>query len=123
VGARRCARPDAGDVIRNVVLHLSNEQPLVADLFAMPAPGDAGLVCTNLRTPEGRRPIFVDHIDATFYFPYLHVRFLEIPPGTVEGGDRALQPLGDAMAIPAPEPEPEVELEIDEDFLRRVREA
>jgi hypothetical protein len=66
-------------VIRNVVIHILNEQPLLADLFGPPTANDAGLLCTNLRTPDGRRPVFIDHSAGIFYFPYLHIRFLEIP--------------------------------------------
>lgn len=109
----------AGDtvVIRNAVIHLTNEQPLLADLYALPAPGDTVIMCTNLRTMGGKRPVFADHIESVFYFPYLHVRFLEIPPGA----DPSKPVLEGASRLP--EPEPEVELEIDEDFLRRVRDA
>jgi hypothetical protein len=66
-------------VIRNVVIHVSNEQPLLADLFSVPSPADVGLVCTNIRTIDGKKPIFIDHTDSTFFFPNLHIRFLEIP--------------------------------------------
>jgi hypothetical protein len=65
----------------------------------------------------GKRPVFADHIESVFYFPYVHVRFLEIPPGADPS-----KPAPDAKARKA-EPEPEVELEIDEDFLKRVRDA
>jgi hypothetical protein len=106
-------------VVPNVVIHLNNEQPLLADLFEMPAAGDAGLVCTNLRTIDGRRPVFIDRMDATFFFPYLHVRFLEISPVAAAGEAGLPVP----VEAPEPEPEPEIELVIDEDFLRRVREA
>ena len=71
-------------VIRNVVIHVSNEQPLLADLYGAPTPGDAGLLCTNVRMLDGKRPIFIDHSDSTFYFPYLHLRFLEIPAGEMQ---------------------------------------
>jgi hypothetical protein len=109
----------AGDtvVIRNAVIHLTNEQPLLADLYALPAPGDTVIMCTNLRTMGGKRPVFADHIESVFYFPYLHVRFLEIPPGADPS-----RPAPEGKARVA-EPEPEVELEIDEDFLKRVRDA
>lgn len=66
-------------MIRNVVIHISNEQPLLADLFSVPSPADVGLVCTNVRMIDGKKPIFIDHTDSTFFFPNLHVRFLEIP--------------------------------------------
>jgi hypothetical protein len=91
------------------VVHLANDQPLVVELIEEPKPGDIALLCTNVRTLEGKRPVFVDRSDSTFVFPYAIIRFVEIP-----SGDAALRELEQA--------EPE-DLEIDEDFLRRVREA
>ena len=113
-------------MIRNVVVHINNEQPLLADLFEAPSPGDVGLRCTNLRQLNGKRPVFVDDIHAMFFFPYLHIRFLEIPPGAMSGSDPSgavmIDDAHDALAAsPAPETEPD--LEIDEDFLRRIREV
>jgi hypothetical protein len=66
-------------VIRNVCIHVSNEQPLMCDLFELPSADDAGLLCTNVRSMDGKRPVFIDHIGSTFFFPYHVVRFLEIP--------------------------------------------
>ena len=114
-------------MIRNAVLHINNEQPLKADLFEAPSPGDVGLRCTNLRTLNGKRPVFVDDMASIFFFPYLHLRFVEIPPGAVTGSDPSLA-LGladaaEAASSPYAEPELEADLEIDEDFLRRIREA
>jgi hypothetical protein len=122
-------------VIRDVVLHMSNEQPLLCDLFEAPSPGDVGLRCTNLRTMNGKRPVFVDDSASIFFFPYLHIRFVEIPPGAISGIDPELALAADqdrapvfrgAAATPRdepPEPGLDEDLEIDEDFLRRVREA
>jgi hypothetical protein len=113
-------------VIRNVVVHLNGEQPLVADLYEAPSSGDVGLRCTNLRLKNGKRPVFIDDIRSIFFFPYLHIRFLEIPPGAIRGGDPslALTVEGDDVGGPAAElSEPEPDLEIDEDFLRRIREV
>jgi hypothetical protein len=118
-------------VIRNAVLHIMNEQPLLADLFEAPSPGDLGLRCTNLRTLNQQRPVFVGDSASVFFFPYLHIRFVEIPPGSISGSDPGLAlelsagDLAGAMrASTAPAPvEVEAELEIDEDFLRRIREV
>jgi hypothetical protein len=104
-----------------------NEQPMLADLFEPPASGDVGLRCTNLRLMDGKRPIFIDDSSSIFFFPYLHIRFVEIPAGSVTGSDPslaiALAAGAAAAAPPEPEPEAEPELEIDEDFLRRIREV
>jgi hypothetical protein len=113
-------------VIRNAVLHIANEQPLLADLLEMPGPADVGLRLTNLRAMDGKKPIFVDDTRSVFLFPYHRISFIEIPALSVAGSDLPVEmpvPIGvgsPASAVPAEE---EAELEIDEDFLRRVREA
>ena len=100
-------------------MHLLNDQPIVADLLEVPTAGDTSLLCTNLRTLEGRRPVFIDAADSTFVFPYAGIRFVEIPSG--EGARASAEPSA-ARAAAEPVAEPD-ELEIDEDFLRRVRDA
>ena len=66
-------------MIRNVCIHVENEQPLLCDLFDLPTQADAGLVCTNVRMLDGKRPVFIDQSTSTFFFPYHIIRFLEIP--------------------------------------------
>jgi hypothetical protein len=114
-------------VIRNVVIHLMNEQPLLADVDALPAPSDVAFVCTNVRTMNGTRPVFVDRSESVFVFPYAQIRFIELPDVARSGeADEGLRDSSgrrqERDARPAEKPaEPEPELEIDEDFLRRVR--
>jgi hypothetical protein len=127
-----CIGEDAS-VIRNVVIHITNEQPLLADIYSLPTASDAGLVCTNLRTVDGKRPVFVDHSDSVFFFPYRVTRFVEIPPhemarhmaeggGAMPAGTPAAEwtppqsrpdAAGNAgtegrLPVPLPEPEPEI---------------
>lgn len=127
-------------MIRNAVLHLNGEQPLLADLPAAPAPGDVTLICTNLRTMDGKRPFFVDSSASTFVFPLVHLRFVEIPAtvaGTANGHGAPpaaapdAPPSGTAGAAPTPAlpaavpsrgPAEVEDLELDEELLRRVRE-
>ncbi len=104
--------------IRNAVIHLMNEQPLLADLFQLPSVTDLGLLCTNLRTLAGKRPVFADNVESTFFFPYHVVRFVEIQPGS-SGPDLIAAP----QQTVQPAADPSADLDIDEDFLRRVREA
>jgi hypothetical protein len=115
-------------VLRNVIIHLNNEQPVVADLFQVPSPLDVAILCTNLRTPDGKRPVFIDQSDSTFLLPLAHIRFVEIPVGSDEGPDGPDGP-GAGQGLPrrhrpaAPIVEPEADIEIDEDFLRKIRDA
>ena len=109
-------------MIRNAVVHLNNEQPLLADLYEMPKALDQGLLCTNLRTLDGKRPVFVDKVENIFYFPYLHVRFVEFAATSsslpeLEAGLDATQPK------PGEGEDAEGDIELDEDFLRRIREV
>jgi hypothetical protein len=105
-------------VIR-AILHLLNDQPLAVDLLEEPKPGDMSVLCTNVRSLDGKRPVFIDFSDSTFAFPMASVRFVEVPTGADAAG-RAQSAAAAAAADSADESE---DLEIDEDFLRRVREA
>jgi hypothetical protein len=106
-------------MIRNVIIHVQNEQPLMADLYEMPSALDQGLLCTNLRMLDGKRPVFIEKSDSAFFFPYLHIRFIEIMPGS-----SGLPELGEpAAASEKVELVDEADLELDEDLLRRIREV
>jgi hypothetical protein len=136
-------------VIRDVVLHMQGDQPMVADIESLPTADDNTLVCTNLRTIERRKPLTVDHTDSVFIIPLMFIRFIEIPRAAIMaagvgglGTRRPALPAPSASGAPgvpvhAFEPaaqqevpvEPEVEedpyaeLEPDEELLRRIREA
>ena len=81
-------------MIRDAVIHMNNEQPLVCDLREMPDARDLGLVCTNLRLVDGRRPTFIDATDSWFMIPYHIIRFVELPLTSVEAGERLALPPG-----------------------------
>jgi hypothetical protein len=103
-------------VIR-AILHMTNDQPLSVELLEMPTPGDIAVVCTNLRTIDGKKPVFIDFASSTFVFPMSHIRFVEV----LQAADEAARSA--AMLGPVGVEADEADLEIDEDFLRRVREA
>ena len=112
-------------MIRNAVLHLAGEQPVVVDLFELPEAVDLGVRCTNMRTLDGKRPVFIDDIKAVFFFPYEAVRFVEIPARSLVGTELEVQ-VEEPVAVTVPavtETLEEDNLEIDEDFLRRIREV
>jgi hypothetical protein len=89
-------------MIRNVVVHITNEQPLLADLYRMPEPTDVALVCTNVRAMSGGRPSFIHDSAATFIFPLIHIRFVEVPVSSRAAGRGARTPDDETEA---PEPE------------------
>ncbi|HTC85320.1 MAG TPA: hypothetical protein VK656_01355 [Candidatus Acidoferrum sp.] len=122
-------------MIKNVIVHLHNEQPLMADLYQMPAPTDAALVCTNLRDMNGKRPVFIDDSASYFSFSLTVVRFVEVPAASVRAAASANPEMGLTVAgmlegpagsgdLGRPDDAPraaDADLEIDEEFLKRVR--
>jgi hypothetical protein len=103
-------------VIRDAILHLLNEQPLLVDLSALPSAGDTCVVCTNVRLTSGRRPAWVGRGDNWFVFPLLQVRFLEAPGE----GHAGLPAAASSAALETPG---DAEIDLDEDLLRRIRES
>lgn len=118
-------------VLKNAVLHLHNEQPLLADLFELPTAADVAVRLTNLRTLDGKRPVSVNDMHSVFVFPYHRISFIEVPPPSLAGTElEVLMPVAASVtsaaasaAHPAANGDDEGELEIDEDFLRRIREV
>ena len=95
-----------------------NDQPVTVELAWMTTPGDIAIVCTNDRTNDGKKPVFIDFATSTFVFPMAGIRFVEV----LEAADEAARSAARLAAVTA-EADDTDDLEIDEDFLRRVREA
>lgn len=71
-------------MLSNVVVHINNEQPILVDLVYEPTPSDIALICRNVRAMNGKKPVFVDHVDSTFVIPLAQVRFIEMPRSSIE---------------------------------------
>ena len=95
---------------------------MVADIRELPAAGDANLICTNMRTVDGKRPTLVDHTDSWFLIPMITARFIEIPRGAMAsaGEDDDFVP-EEVIEVAEPEPVDEGPAEPDEDLLARIR--
>ena len=79
----------------------------------MPTAADVAVICTNLREMNGNRPVFADAIDSVFVFPLMHIRFIEIAPGTMEQTVDDERPQLQTSVAPVPVAEPD-EAEIDD---------
>jgi hypothetical protein len=101
--------------VLRAILHLLNDQPLAVELLEEPKANDMAVVCTNVRSLDGKKPAFIDFPSSTFVFPMAFIRFVEV----LRPADEAAR----VAALHAPGQVDEEDLEIDEDFLRRVREA
>jgi hypothetical protein len=126
-------------MLRDVIVHMRNEQPLLADLLFESAPTDMLLICRNLRTTNGEKPDFIDSTDSVFAIPLGHVRFVEIPEAAIktlqaeraawaEAGKPGGEPDGTLLDRLAwldvgTKREAGAAEELDGDLLRRVRDA
>ena len=106
-------------VITNVLIHLVNDLPIVADMEQLPSAGDRSITCTNVRTVDGKRPPFVHDRHATFVFPLSGIRLIEAP----NEGSEAQSALQAQEPLPALPPPVVVDEEPDEDLLARIRSA
>lgn len=120
-------------VIKNAVLHITGDMPMLADLLARPQTTDVSLLCTNLRTLDGKRPRSVEHADGIYVIPLATIRFVELPSLEMEesasNGRRnghssvKLERGSPPRDAPVFEADGDLELEPDEDLLRRIREV
>lgn len=108
-------------MIKGVVVHLSNELPIVVDMFEAPEAHAQSVRCTNVRTVDGKRPTFVHDPKATFVFPWHQIRLIELPPAATaaQASDKRVA-LSEQPEQPPPLPEP-LDEEPDEDLLARIR--
>ena len=66
--------------MHTVLIHFSNEDPIMAEMEEMPKPADLFVTCTGIRRPDGKKIHYVTPEAATFIFPWHRISFIEILP-------------------------------------------
>jgi hypothetical protein len=67
-----------------VQIHIANEEPIVAEVEALPAPADTLLMALNPRTRDGKDLRFlVDHV-TTLILPVSRINFVQVLPSREE---------------------------------------
>jgi hypothetical protein len=61
-----------------VIVHLNNEDPILAEIEKMPGPSDQTLVLMNPRRRDGRSVHYVTEGATSFVFPWTRISFIEI---------------------------------------------
>jgi hypothetical protein len=111
------AANDTQGVVPNVIIHLLNDLPILADVDALPSGGDRSLRCTNIRTVDGKKPSFVHDQAGTFILPLSTIRLIEAPSDGLAGFEMSDETLRDIPDAPPPAPAEEP----NEDLLARIR--
>ena len=68
----------------SVILHISNEEPIIGDIEEMPKAGDSVLILHNPRKKDGKDVPYLDTDVTTVLWPWEKVNFLEIMPAEAE---------------------------------------
>ncbi len=61
-----------------VVIHVLNEDPILAEVEALPDPKDQALIITNPRRRDGRPLHYVTEGATAFIFPWTRISFVEV---------------------------------------------
>ena len=64
-----------------VILHISNADPILADMEEMPDPQASYVLCTNARARDGKTLHYVDPEATRLMFPWHRISFIETLPG------------------------------------------
>ncbi len=68
-----------------VLIHVANEDPILADVEELPAATDQVVVCSNIRRRDGKDVHYVDAQAVTFMIPWHRIMMLEVMGGEEEG--------------------------------------
>ena len=64
----------------SVIVHISNEDPVVAEMERMPAPEDQVIIIQNPRMKDGKDLHYLDAEVTTMIIPWHRITFIEVVP-------------------------------------------
>jgi hypothetical protein len=76
-------------VAYTVILHIPNEDPIVADMEELPKPGDNFVMVSNMRRSDGTQLAYLDQDADKFLLPWHRLSFIEVRPTEAEKGEVA----------------------------------
>lgn len=70
--------------MHTVLIHIANEEPIMAEVEALPLPTDLTITCTNPRRRDGKDLHYVLPEVQTIIIPWHRIIFVEIIPSREE---------------------------------------
>lgn len=61
-----------------VIIHIQNEDPIVADMDTLPDPTHYSVIVTNPRRRDGRPLHYITEGATAFIFPWTRINFIEV---------------------------------------------
>ena len=68
----------------SVLVHISNEEPILGEIEEMPTPGDTVIIVSSPRKRDGRDVTFLEANVTTVIWPWEQVSFVEVMPSGEE---------------------------------------
>jgi hypothetical protein len=68
----------------SVILHLPNEEPVLAEMDELPKATDTSIIVSNLRKRDGTRVAYVESETEYLIFPWHRIGFIEIMPSEAD---------------------------------------
>jgi hypothetical protein len=65
-------------VAKLILIHITNEDPILAEMDDLPNPADNFVIFTNPRRRDGRPVNYVTAGARTFIFPWTRISFIEV---------------------------------------------
>jgi hypothetical protein len=70
-----------------VIIHMANEDPVIAEMEALPEPNSTCVICTEVRRRDGKPVHYLTPEATTFIFPWARIGFIEVLSAAVEKGE------------------------------------
>ena len=70
-----------------VIVHVMNEDPILAEMEALPSPTDTSITLTNPRRRDNKPLHYVTAEALSVIFPWHRVSFIEVMPGEESRGE------------------------------------
>lgn len=78
--------------MQTLLIHIVNEEPILADAEALPSPSDQVVVCLHPRRRDGREVHYVLPEVQTIIIPWHRISFIEVMPSGQE--EEIISPFG-----------------------------
>lgn len=70
--------------MQSVIIHISNEEPFMAEVEELPSTSDTAVYCINPRRRDGKELHYVQPEVQTIIIPWHRINFIEILPSGEE---------------------------------------
>ena len=70
--------------MQTILVHISNEEPILAEIEELPTPADQAIFCINPRRRDGKDLHYVLPEVQTIIIPWWRINFVEIMPSGEE---------------------------------------